>query len=68
MIGVSEIYRVYQDKKIEKNLDLTCVRYSCFKNYENIPKLNFTMKHPLFGEQINLRERQLIYLANITQD
>ena len=37
MISASEIYRVYQNKKIEKNLDLTCVRYSCYKNYENIP-------------------------------
>ncbi len=37
MIGVSEIYRVYQDKKIDKNLDLVCVRYSCYQNYDNIP-------------------------------
>ena len=37
MIGVSEFYRVYQDKKVEKNLDTSCIRYSCYQNYDNIP-------------------------------
>mgnify|MGYP001196656459 FL=1 len=37
MISASEIYRVTQNKKIEKNSDLICVRYSCFENYKNIP-------------------------------
>ncbi len=37
MISTSEIYRVAQNKKIEKNSDLICVRYSCFENYKNIP-------------------------------
>ena len=37
MIGVSEVYRVYQDKKVEKNLDTSCVRYSCYQNYDSIP-------------------------------
>lgn len=37
MIGASEIYRVYQDKKIVKNANSICVRYSCYENYKKIP-------------------------------
>ena len=36
MIGASEIYTIHQDRKITKDENSICIRYSCFKNYENI--------------------------------
>ena len=36
MILSSEIYSFYQNKKVEKNSNGICIRYSCYKNYEEI--------------------------------